>query len=112
MNKKYLKILVFIVFFVGIFFLIKRSKNLALNDSMNGIIENVSIYGGKGDVKVHFTRGEPVILSLYKVKKEDNVEVGDSLFKRIGELVLYHYKKDTSDKFFLYKTYRYSSFFD
>ena len=112
MNKWYIKLIVFILFLAIVIFLIRRSKNLALKDDFNGLVQKVSIYGGKGDVKVEFKNGESHILSLYSVKKEDNIQIGDSLYKRKGEADLYHFKKDSTGAFQFYKMYSYTTFFD
>lgn len=112
MNKTFLKIGLFVLFFIIIIFLINLAKNKALRQNFSGIIKKVSIYGGKSDIKVTLDSNEEFLLDLYSVKPESNVEIDDSLFKEKGRLELYHYKKDSLDHFYLYNIHRYTSFFD
>lgn len=110
MNKRLVIILV--LFSAIIVFLDFRSKKLALSQNFSGVVQKVSYYGGKRDVKVRLSNGQFYILDLYVVKKDDNVKVGDSLFKKKGELDLYHFKKNSKGHYQFYKMHSYSSLFD
>lgn len=112
MNKKNSVILVFSIFFSVFILLTISSNNKALNQNFKGITEKVYVYGGKGNIKIHLETGEEYHLDLYSVKSNDNLSVGDSLFKAKGDYVLYHFKKDSLNNFFLYKTHKYTTFFD
>ena len=90
-----------------------RAKNLALEQNFSGIVDEVSIYGGKQDILVKLKNNTSHLLDLYRVKEEDGIEVGDSLYKAKDKLTLYQYRwNNAKEKFELKKVYRFSTFFD
>lgn len=114
MNKKYnlFSLIILVLFSAIVVFLGIRSKRLALSQNFNGVVQKVSYYGGKRDAKVKLNDGQSYLLDLYVVKEDGNVKVGDFLFKRKGELDLYHFKKNSEGHYQLHKMHSYSSFFD
>ncbi|UGU18130.1 hypothetical protein LS482_09645 [Sinomicrobium kalidii] len=98
----------FSLFFIAVILLTLRAKRIAIKENFKGVVKKASIYGGKGDIKVWLNDRSSHILDLYGVKKEDNIHVGDSLYKEAGSPWLYHYKKDSLGNYYLYRSHVWS----
>ncbi|WP_055437343.1 hypothetical protein [Lacinutrix algicola] len=100
-------LLFFILAPFAIYCLIRFSKNQSVNEEISGVVVELN-YDGHGNPEVKFKEGDFNNLLLFSFGgNERNLKVGDSIYKKRGEEFLFHYKKNDSNNYFLYRTYKY-----
>ncbi|PHR69242.1 MAG: hypothetical protein COA67_10965 [Lutibacter sp.] len=107
-NKILLRVIGFFGFFlIIVLFLNDLSKKQAKNMGFSGIITELD-YDGHENPRVKFKNEKFINLLHFSFDNNPKrIIVGDSLYKKKESLILYHFKKNKENKFYLYDEYEY-----
>ena len=107
LNKKILiRVISFLILFpILIYILIYISNKQSISENFNGVVKEIN-YDGHGNPRVKLNDNNFINLLLFSLDSSPkSIKVGDSLNKKKGDSILFHYKKDKKGVYYLFNQY-------
>lgn len=105
-KKVFLKVITFIiVFLIIVYFALFFSEKQAIKEDFSGVVKEIN-YDAHGNPRVKFSNGDFINLLLFSFDDSPkNIKIGDSLNKKKGSSLLFHYKQNENGIYYLFNKY-------